>query len=191
MKDIILASKSKARKEILENLGFKVKVMPSSVCERRHILSNCAEMVMANALDKAKDVAKKLNSGIIVAADTVVLDSKETFGKPVNIREAKSMLKRFAKRPHWVYSGVAVIDVKNCKTIIGWEKTKIFLDKLSDAEINAYFLHIKPHDLAGGFDIQGKGALFIRRIEGDYYNVVGLPVYKLGKMLKELGVKLV
>lgn len=188
---IILASKSRARKEILENLGFKVKVLPSKVKERRKIATNCSVMVMANALDKAKDIAKRLKKGIVLAADTVVLDGKKAFGKPRDIKEARQMLKRFSKRPHWVYSGIAVIDVKKDKKIISWEKTKIYLEKLSNAEINTYFLNVRPHNLAGGFDIQGKGALFIKRIEGCYYNVVGLPVYKLGKMLKHLGVKIV
>ncbi|MEW5758521.1 MAG: Maf family protein [Candidatus Omnitrophota bacterium] len=191
MRELILASKSKARKEILENLGFKVKVFPSHIRERREIKTSCAVMVMANALDKAKDVATKFNHGVIVASDTVVLDGKQTFGKPVNIKEARQMLRRFSKRPHLVYSGIAVIDILTGKTIVSWEKTKIYLEKLSDAEINAYFLHVKPYNLAGGFDIQGKGALFIKRIEGDYYNVVGLPVYKLGKMLKKIGVNIV
>ena len=82
-------------------------------------------------------------------------------------------------KPHWVYSGLAVIDVPSGRKEIGWEKTKVFMTKLSDKEISRYYKLVSPLDKAGGFDIEGKGALFIPRIEGCYFNVVGLPLAKL------------
>jgi Zn-dependent protease with chaperone function len=98
------------------------------------------------------------------------------------------MLKRLSQRPQWLYTGIAIIDKDKHKTKLGYEKTKVYMDKLTDEEIKNYFTRVSPLDKAGSFDIQGRGAFFIRRIEGCFYNVVGLPLRKLYRMLKEIGV---
>ena len=98
------------------------------------------------------------------------------------------MLKQLSNKPHVLYTGLAVIDKDKNKRETACEKTKIYMDVLTDEEINKYFSHTSPLDKAGGFDIQGKGALFIRRIEGCFYNVVGLPLRTLYRMLRELEV---
>jgi len=134
-------------------------------------------------------VAHRLKQGIIVGSDTVVLSSKgRLILKPRNLQEAKANLKELMVCPHWVYSGIAVIDAQTGQKEIAFEKTKVFMTKLFDQEIDRYHKHVSPLDKAGGFDIEGKGALFIPRIEGCYFNVVGLPLARLAEMLKKFGV---
>jgi septum formation protein len=91
-------------------------------------------------------------------------------------------------KPHLVYSGVAIIDAHTGHQELGYEKTRVFMTRISDKEIDRYHQLVSPLDKAGGFDIEGKGALFIPRIEGCYFNVVGLPLAKLAEMLKKFGV---
>jgi len=105
------------------------------------------------------------------------------------MREAKENLKELMAKPHWVYSGIAIVDAKTGQVEIGWEKTKVFMTKLSDKAIDRYHKIVSPMDKAGGFDIEGLGALFIPRIEGCYFNVVGLPLAKLSAMLKKFGIE--
>lgn len=164
-------------------------MLPSRVKEKRAPKnSSFAEMVKHNALQKARAAAQRVKNGIIIAADTVSVQDGRIFGKPRDLRDAKSMLKRFSAKPQWVYTGLAVIDKEKNKTLSGFEKTKVYMDKLTDRQINAYFGRVSPLDKAGSFDIQGKGAIFIRRIEGCFYNVVGLPLRTLYGMLKKLDV---
>ncbi len=134
-------------------------------------------------------MARRRRSGIVIGSDTVVLSSRgRLILKPRNRQEAKENLKELMARPHWVYSGVAVVDAHSGRAEMGWEKTKVFMTKISDQAIRRYHKQVSPLDKAGGFDIEGKGALFISRIEGCYFNVVGLPLAKLASMLKKFGV---
>lgn len=188
---IILASKSKARRQILKNLGIRFKVIPSRVKEHHDRAGSPIKTAKANALLKARDVAGRIKDGIVVGCDTLVCQNGKVFGKPKNLKEAKAMLKRLSLRPHQLYTGIAVIDVKHQRELLDCEKTKIEMEPLSDHEILRYFKKVSPLDKAGGFDIQGLGGLFIRRIDGCYFNVVGLPVSKLFRMLKKIGVSLV
>jgi MAF protein len=188
---IYLASGSKARKEILNILGLKFKVFPSKAREQISPGNlSYAALVKKNALAKAVDVAKKVKGGVIIGADTVVVQGKKIFGKPVDLKDAHKMLKKLSRKPQWIYTGIAVIDKDKGRALIDYEKTKVIMDKLSDREIGAYFRQVSPLDKAGSFDIQGKGAFFIRRIEGCFYNVVGLPLRKLYQMLKKLDIKI-
>ncbi len=190
MNKIYLASNSKARKKLLEKFGLKFKVLPSKVKEkmRRGNLS-FVQLVKNNACNKAEDVAKKVTSGIIIAADTICVQDGRIFGKPKNIKDARLMLKKLSHAPQWLYTGLAVIkkDKFAEKLVLDYEKTKIFMDKLSDTQIDQYFKQVSPLDKAGSFDIQGKGAFFIRKIDGCFYNVVGLPLRKLYCIFKKLG----
>ncbi|MFA5114940.1 MAG: Maf family nucleotide pyrophosphatase [Candidatus Omnitrophota bacterium] len=185
---IYLASGSAARKKLLRFFGFKFKVVPSNVRETvRGSKLSCARLVQDNALRKAREVAGKVRSGIIIAADTISVQDNRIFGKPRSMPEARRMLKKLSRSPQWVYSGIAVIDKEKNKTRTAYEKTRVYMDKLSDRDIDTYFSHVSPLDKAGAFDIQGKGAFFIRRIEGCFYNVVGLPLRSLFRILKDLG----
>jgi len=189
MKKIYLASGSKARKKLLEGFGLKFKVLPSRIRERRSARGGSyAGLVKANALDKARSAASIVKDGVIIAADTIVVSKGKIFGKPKNLKDARRMLKKLSSKPHQLYSGLAVIDKGSNRTVVDYEKTKIYMDKLSDRQLKEYFAKVSPLDKAGSFDIQGKGAFFIRRIEGCFYNVVGLPIRKLFRILKKLKV---
>ncbi|RKY30846.1 MAG: septum formation protein Maf [Candidatus Omnitrophota bacterium] len=190
MKRIFLASDSKARRKIMRIFGLKFKVLPTRMKEKKQIRGlSYSALVKKNALDKAKQAARSLKNGIIVAADTITVQDGRVFGKPKNMKAAERMLKSLMRSPQWIYSGVAVIDKDKNKTLVACEKTKVYMDKLSDREIRNYFARTSPLDKAGSFDIQGKGAFFIRRIEGCFYNVVGLPLRRLYQMFKKLDVK--
>lgn len=190
---IYLASKSKARKKLLEKTGLEFKILPSKIKEKtnRGNLS-FSRFVKNNARAKAIDVAKKVDAGVIIAADTICVQDGRIFGKPKNIQAARSMLKKLSSKPQWLYTGLAVIkkDRQKNKLVVDYEKTKVYMDRLDDARINRYFRQVSPLDKAGSFDIQGKGAFFIRRVEGCFYNVVGLPLRKLYRIFKKLDIKL-
>lgn len=187
---IILASKSKARQEILKKLGIKFKVTSSRIKEHDDDHANPSVLVKANALMKARCVASRLREGIVIGCDTVVEQKGRIFGKPKNLKEARSMLKKLTSNPHYVYTGIAVINIERRKEFVAVEKTRIIMERLSDEEINYYFKKVSSLDKAGGFDIQGLGGFFIKRIEGCYFNVVGLPVAKMFVLLKKAGVSL-
>ena len=186
---LILASASPQRRKLLRILGIPFVVKPSQVQEKEFLTKNIIHLVKHNALIKAKDVACRVRSGIVIGCDTVVFSHKKRLIlKPKDLIEAKKNLKELMEKPHWVYSGVAVIDVCSGRTLLDYDKTKVFMNDLSSSEIDRYHRKVSPLDKAGGFDIEGKGALFIPRIEGCYFNVVGLPLAKLTQMLKKLGV---
>ena len=188
MRKIILASRSKARRKLLKDIGIKFTVAVSKVKEGRAVKTDCAGLVIKNALAKARDVAGRFDSGLIIAADTVVLVGRKIIGKPKNLKDAFSTLKLLSRKPQWVYTGIAVVDADNKKTYTAFDKTKVYMRHLSDKQIKNYFRRISPLDKAGSFDIQGFGSVFIDRIEGCFYNVVGLPMSKLSKILNKGGV---
>ncbi|MBF0522708.1 MAG: septum formation protein Maf [Candidatus Omnitrophica bacterium] len=191
MPRLILASNSAQRKKLLTMLGLKFTVIPSRVEEVQNITTSCQSLVKHNAFIKANDVASRLKDGIVIGADSVVyVGGKTIIGKPKDLKDAKRILKLLFSRPHWVYTGVAVIDVKSGKKVVDYDKTKIFMTPLSDEEIDVYHQKMHPFDKAGGFDIEGYGSLFIRRIEGCYTNVIGLPIAKLSQILKQFRISI-
>lgn len=191
---IYLASNSKARKKLLERFGLKFKILPSKIKEQtnRGNLSY-SQLVQHNARKKAEEVAARVPEGIIIAADTICVQDGKIFGKPKNMPDARRMLKQLSRKPQWLYTGLAVIKKaqgrkKLAKLMLDYEKTKVYMDKLSRKQINNYFKQVSPMDKAGSFDIQGKGAFFIKSIDGCFYNVVGLPLRKLYHIFRKLGV---
>ncbi|MDD5561949.1 MAG: Maf family nucleotide pyrophosphatase [Candidatus Omnitrophica bacterium] len=192
MRKIYLASKSKARKDLLKMFGLKFKVIPVKVKERKERGNlSFPQLVKLNAQKKAEDAAGKVKSGIIIAADTICVQDGKISGKPKNMQHARRMLKQLSSRVQRLYTGLAVIEKGKGKEklLLDHEETKVYMDKLSNAEISDYFKQVSPLDKAGSFDIQGKGAFFVKRIDGCFYNVVGLPLRKLYLMLKKLDVK--
>ena len=186
---IILASASAQRKKLLKMAGVKFTVRPSHAEEAARIQTTCAALVKHNALLKAREVATRIKSGIVIGADTVVSDNrKHLIGKPKDLTDAARILRRLGRNPHWVLTGVAVIDAASGRTLVDYDQTKVFMQALSREEMRIYHSHTNPLDKAGGFDIEGRGGLFIHRIEGCYTNVIGLPLAKLRMMLKEFGV---
>ncbi|MFA5147294.1 MAG: nucleoside triphosphate pyrophosphatase [Candidatus Omnitrophota bacterium] len=190
MRRIILASRSKARRELLKRIGLKFITAGSDAVERRKLIGSCSSLVTGNALAKARDVSKRFRSGVVIAADTVVLVGKKIVGKPKDLKDAFNTLKLLSRRPQWVYTGIAVIDIDKDRVFTGYEKTKVYVYRLTGRQIMSYFRKVSPLDKAGSFDIQGLGGVFIDRIEGCFYNVVGLPLAKLAKMLEKTGVSI-
>ncbi len=188
MRRIILASQSKQRQRLLRQIGLRFVAAKSDVREAKRLKGNCADLVIGNALRKAEDIAKRFDSGVVIAADTVVLAGRKIIGKPKDIEDAFRTLKLISQGPQWVYTGLAVIDIDNKKTLTDHEKTKIYMYRLTDRQIRKYFKRVSPLDKAGSFDIQGLGSIFINRIEGCFNNVIGLPLAKLAKMLKRLDI---
>jgi len=160
------------------------------VKERRALKRRCSDFVIGNALRKARYVAGRYASGVVIGADTVVLAGKRIIGKPKTLRDAFEGLRTLSKSPQWVYTGIAVVDIDSGKTYTAYEKTKVYMLPLTDAEIKRYFKKISPFDKAGSFDVQGPGSIFIDRIEGCFYNVVGLPLARLAKILQKTGVEI-
>jgi septum formation protein len=168
---------------------LKFTVAYSGAAESRSMKSSCADLVDGNALKKAKDVALKYKAGVVIGADTVVLVGKKIIGKPADLKDACRTLKLLSKKPQWVYSGIAVVDIESGKVYTDHERTKVYMYPLTDKQIKNYFKKVSPLDKAGSFDIQGMGGIFIDRIEGCFYNVVGLPLAKLARLLRKTGVE--
>ena len=188
---IILASTSPQRKKLLQAAGIKFTVQPSHAHEIHKMTHRCHWLVKHNALIKAQAVAATLTEGLVIGADTIVYAGHgRIIGKPRDLKEAKKILKILCSGPQWVYTGVAIIDVQTQTTMVDYEKTKIYMQRLSDEEIDRYHQLTNPLDKAGGFDIEGRGGLFIRRIDGCYNNVIGLPIAKLREMLKKFNISL-
>ena len=190
MRRIVLASKSKARQKLLRQIGLKFQIAESCVKEEDTLKGRCGDFVIRNALKKARDIASNLDSGVVIGADTVVLVGKTIIGKPKTMADAYRALRTLSKKPQWVYTGIAVIDVDTGKVYTDYEKTKVYMYKLTDKQIGRYFRKISPFDKAGSFDVQGPGSIFIDRIEGCFYNVVGLPLAKLAKIFKKIGIEI-
>jgi septum formation protein len=190
---IYLASQSKARKKLLEKAGLKFKILPVKIKEqtRRGNLS-FAQLVQRNACHKAEEAASQVAEGIIIGADTICVQNGKIFGKPKSVPHACRMLKRLSRKPQVVYTGIAVVRKIKGKVelLTDFEKTKVYLEKLGDKEINAYFKQVSPLDKAGSFDISGKGAIFVKRVDGCFDNVVGLPLKKLFSIFKKFNIKL-
>lgn len=186
MKQIILASKSPRRKELLGRFCPNMIIRSDASEEYKIPGENPEKTVIRLALTKAKNVARlSKEDAIVIGADTVVVLDGIVLGKPKNQDEAFQMLRSLSGRTHTVFTGVAVFDTVTEKEKTFAEATKVSFRELSDCEIEAYIASREPMDKAGAYGIQELGSLFIEGIEGDYFNVVGLPVCKLGKLLKE------
>lgn len=187
---IVLASGSPRRKELLERLAVEdLIICPAQGDEIVPEGTGPDETVKLLSRAKAEEVAQKFEKeDLIIAADTIVWNCGKILGKPHNEKEARDMLESLSGRQHEVYTGVTVIHEN---TVVSHaEMSKVFFRKLTDKEIQAYIRSGEPMDKAGGYGIQGIGSLFVERIEGDFFNVMGLPVCRLGEMLKEQGVEL-
>lgn len=184
MEPIILASASPRRAEILNQLGLKFQVVPSDISEVIPKVSASPEnLVTELALHKASDVAGKLEQGLVIGADTLVVLGDIIFGKPSNPDEAVKILGALNGKTHSVYTGIAMIQVSTGRTEIGYSETKVKFRKASQEEIQSYVATGEPLDKAGAYGIQGKGGVLVEGIEGCYFNVVGLPVSKTTEML--------
>lgn len=185
-KRIILASESPRRAELLRQIGLSFEIKPSAVDEGKKPKESLDAYVKRVALSKAELAARNVNDALIIAADTIVVINKKKLGKPESPESAITMLKKLSGRCHTVITGVAVIDAVKNKRVTKAVSTKVWFKKLSDEEIKEYVKSNEPLDKAGGYGIQGKAAMFVKRIEGDYFNIVGLPLNTLYEMLRSL-----
>lgn len=186
MQKIILASKSPRRRKLLEQIGIKFVVEESNVDEENSYHLSPRDMVKHLSIEKAKAVARKNKQAIVIGADTTVILENEVIGKPRSEKEAKEILKKLSNKTHLVITGITIINFKKILTRLA--ETKVHFRKLTDKEINAYVKTGEPMDKAGGYGVQEKAGIFIDNIQGDYFNVVGLPISAVSEMLKEFGI---
>jgi len=190
MKKLVLASASPQRKELLAKLGLKFEVEPSNYEEEAPPSTiSPHDLAKQNSLAKARAVAAKYQGAIVIAADTIGVFQGKILGKPHTEAEAKKMLKILSGRSHLVITGFTIIDDESGKTISKSVATKVYFRKLTPKEIDAYIKTGEPLDKAGAYAIQGLGSIIVEKIEGDYFNVIGLPLSALAESLKEFGVK--
>lgn len=187
--EIILASGSPRRKELLEMLGVKdFKIIPAKGEEKDIPGATPDELVKALSLAKATEVSKEHKDSLIIAADTIVWHNNKVLGKPSSKENAFEMLSSLSGKTHEVYTGVSLI--LEDRILSQSVMSSVTFKNLSEDEINAYIETGEPMDKAGAYGAQGKAALFVEKINGDFFNVMGLPLCTLGQMLEKLGVKL-
>jgi len=148
------------------------------------------ELLLRHSTEKARDVAKHFNSGLVISADTSVLFNGKLLGKPKSPEEAEEMLKLLSGHRFLVVTGLTVLDLDSGVEINELESTTVWMDEISSEQISAYVRTGEPLDKAGAFAVQGKGAAFVKKIEGDFFNVVGLPLFRLGKILQKIGISI-
>ncbi|MCT4508339.1 MAG: Maf family protein [Tepidibacter sp.] len=182
--NIVLASASPRRKEILFNLNLDFEIMKSDIDEFINDRDTPEAIAMSLSFQKAMDIANKTSrNSVVIGADTIVVLDEEILGKPKNEQEAFDTLNRLSGKYHKVITGISILNIEDNKKIVDYEVTKVKMREFSEDEIKRYIKTTEPMDKAGSYGIQGYGSLFIEKIDGDYFNVVGLPVSKLGQIL--------
>lgn len=184
----VLASASPRRRHLLAQIGAEFAVIPSHAEEIVPEGAPPGAVVQALAHQKAEAVASALPdaSALVLGADTIVVHDGDILGKPAGASDARRMLRRLSGQRHTVYTGLALLHPATHRTTLAYEATDVFFGDLTDAEIAAYVAGGSPMDKAGAYGIQDDaGALFVRRVEGDFYNVVGLPLFRLARLLRE------
>lgn len=184
MRQIVLASQSPRRRELLARILPDFHVVPTQADETLPEGLHARDCVRVLAQRKAE--ACPVSGALVIGADTVVVCDREILGKPKTEEQARAMLARLSGRSHMVYTGIAVAD--GAQALTDWEGTQVFFDELDEETIRRYVETGEPMDKAGAYGIQGLGALLVREIRGDYTNVVGLPLFKLSKLLRRCGV---
>lgn len=189
MRKIILASESPRRKELLAMLGLKFRVVKSGVDEKLNPRLGPRAQAEALSKQKAEAVAAKYDDAIVIAADTIVVIDNEILGKPKDQEDAERMLKKLNGKEQEVITGFTIVDTAKHKSVTKSVATKLFMRKLTPSEIASYIKKEILSDKAGSYAINGIGAIFFERIEGDYYTIVGLPLFALHQELKRMGIK--
>ena len=189
---IYLASASPRRRELLQQIGMRIEVLPSNLLEARLPGEAPDAYVQRVAADKAHFVARLVMArGLpprpVLGADTEVVLEGEVLGKPNDRAHTFDMLRRLSGRTHEVLTGLALVHGDDEYTSLS--RSRVTFAELSDDEIDGYWATSEPADKAGGYAIQGRGALFISRIEGSYSGIVGLPLHELGQMLAQAGMR--
>ena len=186
---LILASNSKTRKEILNKVGLKYETVPSNIQEYSE-KQNPKEYVIDLSQQKAKAVEKNQKEGVILSADSIIYINNKKLEKPKTKEEAKSMLQNLSGKVNYAVTGVTIIDLYQNKQITFSETTEVYFDKLTEEEIEWYINNEEYIFERCGYFISGKSALYIPKINGDYYNILGMPINKVYKELNKLGYKI-
>ena len=186
---IYLASSSPRRAELLTQMGVSFQTISINVPEVLSENESCHEYVSRLAQEKAKaGLASLLGDDLLViGADTVIFMGNEILEKPADQRDAFRILSQLSNKTHSVLTAVSVCHKNMCETLI--QTNQVTMRVISQAEITQYWLTGEPHDKAGAYGIQGKGALFIKHIEGSYSGIMGLPIYETARLLNSFGVK--
>lgn len=188
--EYILASKSPRRANLLKQIGLNFKVYDSKSEELDHSDLGPIDLVKHNSMLKSRKASlyeKRFKDKIIIGADTVVVLHDKIINKPADSKDAIRILKLLSGQTHYVYTGINLINMNTCEEIFDYEKTTVFFRNIEDEEINYYVKTHKPLDKAGAYGIQDDfGCLFIEKITGDYYNIVGLPLLRLYKNLRKI-----
>jgi septum formation protein len=191
MRAIILASTSPRRRELLAKTGLSFMVeAPIGYEEDMTLKMKPLQLAKALSRGKAETVAKNHKDAIVIGADTFVALHDEVLGKPHTPEKAKLMLQKVSGKSHLVITGFTIIDTKTGKSISRAIASKVYFKKMSEKEIDGYIRTGEPLDKAAGYALQERGSVFIRKIEGDFLGVVGLPIYPLVEELKKFGVEI-
>lgn len=182
----VLASGSPRRKRILEGLDLDFEIETPGIEENEEAGETPDEHVVRLAGLKAAEVAKRRSEGTILAADTVVFLEGVLLGKPADPADAARMLRAISGRWHEVFTGLALVRCSDDTRAVGFERTRVLVRELSDRAIEGYVAGGEPLDKAGSYAIQECGAALVSRVDGCFYNVVGLPVVRLTGLLEEL-----
>lgn len=180
-KRLILASASPRRKELLQDTEIPFDVIPSCIEEVLNENIEIEKAIEQLAYEKAYDVYRHHKDAVVLGCDTMVCVNGKALGKPSNHKEAKSMLEMLSGQTHQVMSGVAIVSSKGCDVF--HEITNVTFYDIEESELLRYLDSDEPYDKAGAYGIQGKGKLFVKEIKGDYFNVVGLPIARVYRML--------
>ena len=183
--EIILASKSPRRREILENTKVRFSIEESQIDEVIKLNELPKETVMRLAYEKALDVANRNRNSLVIGADTIVVINDTILGKPKDDIEAFSMLKLLSGKTHYVITGFALINLSLDKKIVDCQVSQVTFKELSEQCIKDYLPAKESLDKAGAYGIQGYGGLLVENIQGDYFNIVGLPISKISDCLKD------
>ena len=184
---VYLASRSPRRRKLLKQIGIKYKSFSVKLNEELVDGEYPAACVKRLASEKMELAQSKIKRGIIITADTIVVLDKKVIGKPKKKNEAEKFLSMLSGRTHIVYTGICVVNTENHKKIIEVEKTKVEFRNIAKDEIKDYVAGGSPMDKAGAYGIQDDfGAVFVKKINGCYYNVVGLPLTKLYNSLRKI-----
>ncbi len=189
MKKILLASASPRRKELLDLIGLKFQVEPSGVSEPVRTDLDPHELARSISMAKAAAVAKSHDNTIVIAADTFGVLEGRILGKPATAGEARQMLTTISGKAHSVITGFTIMDTSDSKVVCRSVETRVYIRRLSTEEVEAYVRSGEPLDKAGAYAIQGLGSVIVERIEGDYFNVIGLPLCALAESLREFGIR--
>ncbi|UCH79047.1 MAG: septum formation protein Maf [Candidatus Coatesbacteria bacterium] len=185
---LLLVSTSPRRYFLLREAGIPFEaVAPRDVAEDFPAGEAPADLVVRHAAAKARSVAGDYPGRLLLGADTVVVLDGVIYGKPAGEEEAREMLATLQGRTHTVYTGLALLDLASEEELTEFEATEVTMRPLGEEEIASYVATGEPLDKAGAYAIQGRGAFLVKRVDGDYFNVVGLPLYRLSKMLQTAG----